>query len=155
MLGSDLSKADIEKQTAGKGDFVQIDYLSKLLKEKLRRDTKKFVYLKLIEIYKKKNMLNEAAKMHEGIADISIPFSEQIKNYLKTGQYQEVTKQEIIDTAIKHANLLWQTKGPSAFKEMRKHLLFYVKGHPQATDLRKELVAVDNPKEVEKIFERL
>ena len=79
----------------------------------------------------------------------------QIKDYLKTGQYQEVTKQEIIDTAIKHANLLWQTKGPSAFKEMRKHLLFYVKGHPQATDLRKELVAVDNPKEVEKIFERL
>ncbi|MDP2812681.1 MAG: tRNA-dihydrouridine synthase family protein, partial [bacterium] len=38
----------------------------------------------------------------------------QIKDYIKTGQYQEVTKQEIIDTAIKHANLLWQTKGHSA-----------------------------------------
>jgi len=87
MLGSELSKSDIEEKLVGRGDFVQMDYLSKLLKEKLHRDTKKFVYLKLIEIYEKKGMLNDVAKIYEGIASISIAFSEQIKNHLKATEY--------------------------------------------------------------------
>lgn len=76
----------------------------------------------------------------------------QIKEYLKTGKYTEITWQEIKDTAIKHAHLLYEDKGPKGFQEMRKHLLFYVKGHPQASELRKQLVAVENPQQVEKIF---
>jgi len=87
MLGSELSKSDIEKEIAEKGDYVQIDYLSRILERKLHRDTKKFIYLKLIEIYEKKAMLNDVAKMYEGIAGISIAFSEQIKNYLKATEY--------------------------------------------------------------------
>ncbi len=87
MLGSELSKSEIEGKLAGKGDFVQMDYLSNLLKQKLHRDTKKFVYLKLIEIYNKKHMFNDIAKMYEGIAGISIAFSEQIRNYLKATEY--------------------------------------------------------------------
>ena len=87
MLGSNLSKSDVEAQIAGKGDFVNIAYLSKLLNEKLHRDTKKFVYLKLIEIYKRTRMFNDVAKMYEGIASISIAFAEQIKNHLKATQY--------------------------------------------------------------------
>ncbi|MDD5749308.1 MAG: tRNA-dihydrouridine synthase [Patescibacteria group bacterium] len=79
----------------------------------------------------------------------------QIKDYLKTGSYQEISKEEIIDTAIKHSQLLWECKGESGFKEMRKHLLFYVKGHPQASELRRELVAVEKPKDVEKIMEKI
>ncbi|MCK5624877.1 hypothetical protein KAI04_03480 [Candidatus Pacearchaeota archaeon] len=87
MLGSELSKSDVESKLIGKGDFVNIDYLSKLLNEKLHRDTKKFVYLKLIEIYDRKKMFNDVAKMYEGIAKISIAFSEQIKNHLNATQY--------------------------------------------------------------------
>jgi len=87
MLGSELSKSDIEEKLVGRGDFVKMDYLSKLLKEKLHRDTKKFVYLELIKIYERKGMLNDAAKMYEGIASISIAFSEQIKNHLKATEY--------------------------------------------------------------------
>jgi len=87
MLGRELSKSDVEEKLIGKGDFVNIDYLSKLLKERLHRDTKKFVYLKLIEIYERTRMFNDAAKMYEGIASISIAFSEQIKNHLKATEY--------------------------------------------------------------------
>ena len=87
MLGSELSKSDVEAKLIGRGDFVNIDYLSKLLKEKLHRDTKKFVYLKLIDIYDGKNMFNDVAKMYEGLASISIAFSEQIKNHLNATQY--------------------------------------------------------------------
>ncbi len=87
MLGSELSKSDIEEQIEGKGEYIQIDHLNKLLEQKLHRDTKKFVYLKLIEIYNKKHMLNDVAKMYEGFAGICIAFSEQIKNYLKATEY--------------------------------------------------------------------
>ena len=76
----------------------------------------------------------------------------QIKDYIKTGKYQEITWEQTKDTAIKHAHLLWEAKGDAAFKEMRKHLLFYVKGRPDAAKLRKKLVSVAHPKDVEKIF---
>lgn len=79
----------------------------------------------------------------------------QIKDYIKTGKYDEITQAEINKTAIKHAQLLWEDKGERGFKEMRKHLLFYVKGRPDAAKLRKELVSVEKPKDVEKIFTRL
>ncbi|MCB9802719.1 tRNA-dihydrouridine synthase [Candidatus Nomurabacteria bacterium] len=79
----------------------------------------------------------------------------QIRDYLETGTYQEITWPEIKDTAIKHAHLLYQSKGEKGFKEMRKHLLFYVKGRPDASTLRKELVQVENPEQVEKIFKNI
>ena len=79
----------------------------------------------------------------------------QIKEYLKTGNYTKISWQEKKDTIIKHANLLWESKGESGFKEMRKHLLFYVKARPDATSLRKQLVLVKNPEQVEKIFKAL
>lgn len=79
----------------------------------------------------------------------------QIRDYIETGKYQEATWQTKKDTAIKHADLLWENKGAKGFREMRKHLLFYVKGHPQASELRQALVAVDNPNDVKKILNPL
>ncbi len=76
----------------------------------------------------------------------------QIKDYIQTGKYTEITWPEIKTTAIEHAHLLYESKGPKGFQEMRKHLLFYVKGHPQAAELRYNLVRVTTPQEVEKIF---
>mgnify|MGYP002639105742 CR=1 FL=1 len=79
----------------------------------------------------------------------------QIKDYIETGKYQEVDWEVIKDTIIKHAHLLWASKGEKGFREMRKHLLFYVKGRPDAVKLRQQLVAVDNPKDVEKIMKNI
>lgn len=79
----------------------------------------------------------------------------QIRDYIDTGSYQEVTWPTIKETAIRHAHLLWQSKNPRAFIEMRKHLLFYVKGRPDASELRKQLVTVENPKDVAKILNPL
>ena len=76
----------------------------------------------------------------------------QIKEYLQTGKYTEITWSEKKDTIIKHAHLLYEDKGSQGFKEIRKHLLFYTKGYPQATQLRKRLVTVKNPQEVEIIL---
>ena len=79
----------------------------------------------------------------------------QIKDYITTGSYQEVDWPIIKETAIKHAHLLWESKNDRAFVEMRKHLLFYVKGRPDATELRKQLVRVENPDDVAKILKPL
>lgn len=79
----------------------------------------------------------------------------QIRDYIQTGQYQEVDWPTIKETAIRHAKLLWQSKNEKTFVEMRKHLLFYVKGRPDASELRKKLVNVKNPQEVAKILNPL
>lgn len=79
----------------------------------------------------------------------------QIRDYLETGTYKEITWPEIKDTAVKHAYLLYESKGKDGFREMRKHLLFYVKGRPDAASLRKLLVSVENPQAVEKILNNL
>jgi len=104
MLGEMLSKSEIEENLCGKGDYVQIDYLDRLLKEKFPRDTKKFIYLKLAEIHEGLGMLNEAAKMHEGIAAISVTFSEKIKTFVKaTELYIKAGFFDKADYAMKNA----------------------------------------------------
>jgi tetratricopeptide (TPR) repeat protein len=78
-----IIKSKIEEELKKRGDFVSIDYLSKILEGKPSTDVKKFIYSKLAEIYEKKKMFNDAAKMMQNIALISIAFSEKIKYYIK------------------------------------------------------------------------
>lgn len=78
-----MSKSEIEQALENKGNFVQIDHLNHFLKEDLSIDMKKFVFLKLANLYEKTGMFNEAAKMCENAGLISIAFSEKIKNFVK------------------------------------------------------------------------
>lgn len=78
-----MTKSEIEKELAGKGDYVQIDYLTRFLKEPLSMDMKKFVYLKLGDIYEKINMLKDAAKNYDRAGMISITFAEKIRHFMK------------------------------------------------------------------------
>lgn len=86
MLHRGMSKHEIEEILEGKGDFVQIDYLTKFMNEEMSFDLKKFICFKLAEIYERKGMLNDAAIMFEDIALISIAFSEKIKYYVKVAE---------------------------------------------------------------------
>jgi len=83
MLKPNMTKSEIEQDLKGKGDLVQIDHLTRFLKEPVAMDTKKFIFLKLADIYEKAKMFAEAAKMYNNAADLSIPFAEKIKHYLK------------------------------------------------------------------------
>ena len=91
-----MSKAEIEKELLDKGEFVQIDHLTVFLKEDLPTDIKKFVMLKVAELYEKKYMYREAAKIFNNLSILSIPFAEKIKNhvkevelYIKSGDFRE------------------------------------------------------------------
>ena len=76
----------------------------------------------------------------------------QIKDYLKTGRYQEMSLADIKKTAIKHAVLAEKMKGKRGLFETRKHLAWYVKGFPGAGELRAKLVRAENAREVKEIF---
>ena len=78
-----MSKSGIEAVLAGKGDFVQIDALTKFLREEMTMEMKKFVLLKLAGLYEKVRMFTEAAKMCESASLVSIAFSEKIKHLLR------------------------------------------------------------------------
>jgi tetratricopeptide (TPR) repeat protein len=86
MLTKDMSKTDIDQALAGKGDFVQIDYLTRLLRENIPMDKKRHAYAKLGELYEKKRMMVEAAKMFNNIALLSVTYNDKIKNHVKEAE---------------------------------------------------------------------
>lgn len=105
MLTKDMTKTEIEKEISAKGDYVKIDLLDRLLKEKqLPTDRRKFVYEKLSEIYENRGMLVESAKMHNNIAIASTPYSEKIVHHLKEAElYIKVGIFDFADEAVKKA----------------------------------------------------
>ncbi len=57
-----------------------------------------------------------------------------------------------ISTVLDHTKLMLEHKGPRGIIEMRKHLLWYFKGFPNAADLRKELSQVESLPQLEQIL---
>ncbi|MEA2088449.1 MAG: tRNA-dihydrouridine synthase [Patescibacteria group bacterium] len=74
----------------------------------------------------------------------------QIKDYLKTGEYQEKTQKQIFKIALKHSKMAYQQKGNFGIIEMRKHLCWYVKNMPNASSLRQEIIKAKNITDIEK-----
>jgi tetratricopeptide (TPR) repeat protein len=105
MLDKNMTKTEIEEFLQGKGDFVKIDYLTRLLKQGLALDKKKFVYEKLAEVYEKKGMLSSAAKVYNSLAIFSIAFSEKSRHHVKEAElYIKVGAFESADGAMKKAS---------------------------------------------------
>ena len=84
MLDENMSKSELERELDEKGDFIQIDIINKFLDRSsgLKRDTKKFLFLRLAEIYERRLMIGEAAKMYDNLGILVISYSEKIKYFL-------------------------------------------------------------------------
>lgn len=66
---------------------------------------------------------------------------------------KEPTKQEILDTIIKHYEMLTEEKGEyTAVREMRKHIAWYIKGMKDASSMRNEINLIENKDEAIKIL---
>ncbi|MBL7052012.1 MAG: hypothetical protein ISS01_02890 [Nanoarchaeota archaeon] len=87
MINKDMLKSDIEKAIAGKGYFIQIDYLERYLKTIPPITLKQFALTKLISIYEKLSMFNDAGKLSETLATNVIAFSEKIKQFVKATEF--------------------------------------------------------------------
>ena len=84
MLDEKMSKSEMENILNEKGDFIQIDIINRFLSSssELKRDTKKFLFLRLAEIYERRLMFNDAAKMYGNLGVLVISYSEKIKYFL-------------------------------------------------------------------------
>ena len=104
MLHKGMKKFEIDEALEGKGDYVQIDHLTKLSREELPLDIKKFVYVKLADIYEKKGIFTNAAKIYDNIAIISIAFSEKVKHYVRSAElYIQAGVFDKVEEAMKKA----------------------------------------------------
>ena len=96
MLRKGMTKVEIEKELGGKGDYVLIDNMTRFLKENLPRDIRKFVYLKLVAVYERRNMFFEAAEVYNRMIELAITPSEKASYsskatecHIKSGQFDK------------------------------------------------------------------
>jgi len=80
---------------------------------------------------------------------------EQIKKYFKTGKIAEYNRKKIKQVALKHAQFALKTKDTYGLIELRKHLLWYVSGWPNARELRSILVTVKTINDLKKILKTI
>lgn len=76
----------------------------------------------------------------------------QIKEMQDVGKYTAYDFSKIREIAIRHANLLWKNKGATGMLEIRKHLAWYFKGFPNASELRQKLVRAGSVEEIKDIL---
>lgn len=80
---AEKTRSEIEARLKGMGDYVKMSYLQRALKSGLDFDSRKFVLLKLAEIYDYRKMFLESAKMLKSAAEINTTFKDKIRDYLK------------------------------------------------------------------------
>lgn len=75
-------------------------------------------------------------------------------HYLETGELlPEPTFEERIEIILKHAKMLEAYKGEyTGMREMRSHLMSYIKGVHGATELRRALVTVEKYEDIERML---
>jgi tRNA-dihydrouridine synthase B len=76
----------------------------------------------------------------------------QIKELMEKGEYKDYDIKKINKIVIEHAKLIYKDKQSLGMLEIRKHLCWYIKGFPGASELRKKLVLAKSVKEIEKIL---
>ncbi len=80
---------------------------------------------------------------------------QQIKDYLQTGQYHELSWPEKRKIILKHARLAFKLKGSYALIEFRKQLLWYIKGLKNAKTYRQDLVQLETLQEIQEALEAI
>ena len=74
---------------------------------------------------------------------------EQIQTYLENGSVREIKNEERMEIIFKHIDLEVKEKGENVgIKEMRKHICYYLKGLPMASEIRNRINKLETEKEV-------
>ena len=75
---------------------------------------------------------------------------EEIISYLKGEETREISKEEKLQTILKHIEWEVEEKGEViGIKELRKHMSAYIKNMPNATTLREKINKIETKKELE------
>lgn len=68
---------------------------------------------------------------------------------------ESVSKSELKKIILRHANLVFKSKGEHGIIEFRKHLLEYLKGFPNAKALRLKAVEIEKLDDIEEIISKI
>jgi len=111
MLDKSMSRSEIDEELRGKGDFVQIDYLSRFLEQRPPTHKKKLAFAKLLEIYESKKMFNDSAKVYDSLAILATSKQERIdylvrgiKSYIQGENFEEADS--ILRNAMGEATII-------------------------------------------------
>lgn len=75
---------------------------------------------------------------------------EEIISYLKQEKIREISKEERLQTILKHIEWEVEEKGEVVgIKELRKHISAYIKNMPDATTMREKINRIETKKELE------
>lgn len=98
-----------------------------------------WIFRDIISYLSEKEDVNDILKLEENM------YNAELK--------KEPTKQEILDTIIKHYEMLTEEKGEyTAVREMRKHIAWYIKGMKDASSMRNEINIIENKDNAIKIL---
>jgi len=78
------TKRELEEKLKNAGDYVKMDVLSSALKKQIDIETKKYVLLKLTEIYEARKMFSESARMIRNAAELSTTYEEKMNDFMKS-----------------------------------------------------------------------
>jgi hypothetical protein len=87
MLQKNMSKGEIDRELEGKGDFIQIDLLTKFIEDKPPILMKRYAYTRLAKIYQEKKMFKDAARNYEGLGVNSVAFIDKVKYFLIAAEF--------------------------------------------------------------------
>lgn len=80
---------------------------------------------------------------------------EQTRQLLQTGHYDQIDRATMIRVILRHAQLLFETKGAHGVVEFRKHFANYIAGFPYAAHLRAQAVRVNSLTDIQTLVEQL
>ena len=117
-------RKEIEEQLTIMNPFLQLEFLEKKLKEAKTFDVKRFIHLKLAEIYEGKKMITEAARNMENAAEIGITVKEKKEDYLKAVELYTISGDyEKAELVLKKALGCGDEKEKEEMKLVRKNIL--------------------------------
>ncbi len=89
-----------------------------------------------------------------GVLETENSSNQSKQKSFKPGQI-EPSLQDKIRLAIEHSQVYETFLSEDSFQSMRKHLAWYIKGFPQASDIRVQLMQANNATQVEKILNQI
>ena len=127
-------RREVETKLSDMGDYVKMDYLQKVLRMNINFDTKKFVLVKLAEIYGPRGMYADAAKLMVTSAEINTTYLGKMNDFMKaTELFIRAGKYDESDIVLQRALVCGNENQKFQMKMKRKDLI-----KNQAMDLLKK-----------------
>jgi len=79
-----VTKRELEERLKDVGDYVKMDLLSSALKKNVDFETRKFIFIKLAEVYEQRKMFSGAAKMMRSVAEINSTYEGKMEDFMKS-----------------------------------------------------------------------